>query len=343
MRLAFLSALIAMLQAWSATAFEIEDVTLFPVGNPSLTLKIISTADTELFTPLVLAFQQKNPTIAIEYTTLSSAQLMQAISVEGAQYDVAISSAMDLQTKLANDGFTQPHRSVAVDLLPDWGRWRDHVFSFTQEPAAIVISPSAFEGLEIPRSRQELIALLRNNPDRFQGRVGTYDVRTSGLGYLFATQDSRTSETFWRLAEVMGSLNTRLYCCSSAMIEDVSSGKIAVAYNVLGSYAAARKDLAGSIRIIAPQDFTTLMLRSAVIPANAAHPDVAGQFIDHLILSAWTDAGADYYPFPKINADLASATSSLRPIRLGPGLLVYLDDLKRRRFLKEWEDAVLQP
>ncbi|MCF6327500.1 MAG: ABC transporter substrate-binding protein [Devosiaceae bacterium] len=320
--------------------FQIESFTSYPVDKPVRQLKIISTADTELFAPLVLAFQQKNPQIAIEYTTVSSSQLMQAISVEGAPFDVAISSAMDLQTKLANDGFTRAYRSDAANLLPEWGRWRDHVFSFTQEPAAIVISPDAFSGLQIPKNRQDLITVLRNNPNRFKGRVGTYDVRSSGLGYLFATQDARTSETYWRLSEVMGSLGTQLYCCSSDMIEDVASGKIAVAYNVLGSYALARKDLAGKIEIIAPADFTTLMLRTAVIPTNAQNPDLAGDFIDHLILSALTEAGASYYPFPKLVTD--TSATFLRPIRLGPGLLVFLDDLKRRRFLQEWEAAVLQ-
>jgi len=326
--------------ALAVSGFEIESQTLFEVEQPERQLKIISTADTELFAPLVLEFQRKNPQVEIEYTTVSSSELMRAISVENAPFDVAISSAMDLQTKLANDGFTQAYRSDATNLLPDWGRWRDHVFSFTQEPAAIVISREAFEGLQTPKTRQDLIEVLRNNPRRFTGRVGTYDVRSSGLGYLFATQDARTSETFWRLAEVMGGLGTQLYCCSSDMIEDVASGKIAVAYNVLGSYAAARDDLADRIEIIAPADFTTLMLRTAVIPLSAQSSDLAGKFVDHLILSAWTDAGKSYFPFPELASD--TGATSLRPIRLGPGLLVFLDNLKRRRFLQEWEAAVLR-
>ncbi len=322
------------------SGFEIESQTLFEVEQGKRQLKIISTADTELFAPLLLEFQNKNPQVEIEYTTVSSSQLMKAISVENAPFDVAISSAMDLQTKLANDGFTRAYRSDATSLLPDWGRWRDHVFSFTREPAAIVVSSEAFWGLKIPETRQDLIEVLRDNPTRFKNRVGTYDVRSSGLGYLFATQDARTSETFWRLTEVMGSLGTQLYCCSSDMIEDVAAGNIAVAYNVLGSYAAARKDLADRIEIITPADFTTLMLRTAVIPLNAQNPDLAGNFVDHLIISAWTGAGKPYFPFPDLASD--TAATSLRPIRLGPGLLVFLDDLKRRRFLQEWEAAVLR-
>lgn len=340
MHIPHFSTLIAsFLLATMAAAFEVEDQKTFAVEGTTEVLRIISTTDTALFTPLVLAFQKSHPTIEIRYTTASSAELMKAIYVEHVAFDIALSSAMDLQTKLANDGFTQSYTSPATALLPEWGNWRDSVFAFTQEPAAIVINKRAFEGLPIPKTRQDLITVLRNNPGRFKGRVGTYDVRVSGLGYMFATQDARTSETFWRLTEVMGILNAQLYCCSSNMIEDVSSGKIAVAYNVLGSYASARKDLAGTFQIITPEDFTTMMLRTIVIPKTAQNTSAAHLFTDHLIRSAWLDDDTDDYPFPKILPD----STTFRPIKLGPGLLVFLDDLKRRRFLGEWMDAIVQP
>ncbi len=267
---------------------------------------------------------------------------MSAIIEEDANFDIAISSAMDLQTKLANDGYTRKHISSATERVPDWGKWRDSVFAFTQEPAAFVISPKKFEGLDVPKTRQELIDILREHPERFMGQVGTYDIRNSGLGYLFATQDSRTSETFWRLSEVMGRLKTKLYCCSSQMIDDVSTGKIAVAYNVLGSYASARKDLENNIKVIEPTDFTTIMLRSAVVLKTETNAKVSNQFIDHLLTSAWQQNGKTRFPFPNKAPSGSEDTTASRSIRFGPGLLVFIDQLKRNRFLKAWEDAIVQ-
>ncbi len=341
------SALAGLTGPGTAPAFEIESLTRFPApgGRPAHSLRVISNADTALFSPIVLAFQERHPSVEVIYTTASSTQLMQALAEEGAEFDVAISSAMDLQIKLANDGFTRPHRSALTARLPSWARWRDHVFAFTQEPATVVISRAAFAGLEVPRNREDIITLLRAHPERFRGRLGTYDVRTSGLGYLFATQDSRQSETFWRLIEVMGGLGARLYCCSSDMIEDVAAGQLALAYNVLGSYAAARSDLADRIIVIEPEDFTTVMLRSALIPARARNPELAGKFIDHLIRLSWERADPQSYPFPPIgdgDRQAGSGNPALRPIRLGPGMLVYLDRLKRRRFLRAWEAAMLR-
>ena len=327
--------------ATSAIAFEVEESRRFG-GETDQTLKIISTTDTDLLAPLINSFLTLHPGASIDYTTVSSAELMKAIMLEGQQFDLAISSAMDLQIKLANDGFTQAHRSNAVELIPVWGNWRNHVFAFSQEPASVVISPAAFDGLEIPRSRQELITLLRRYPDRFRGRIGTYDVSTSGLGYLFATQDARTSESYWRLMEIMGGLKIKLFCCSGDMIENVAQGEIAVAYNVLGSYARARKDVANRIEIIEPEDYTNMMLRTAVVLQTTQEPELAGDFIDYLLRAAWGEPAMPEYPFQRYPTNNSAQAAPFRPIQLGPGLLVFLDHLKRKRFLAEWHSTVRQ-
>ncbi|MFS4582448.1 ABC transporter substrate-binding protein [Phaeobacter sp. C3_T13_0] len=328
-----------------AQSFEIEDQRQFGPANNAVApdvLRVLSTTDTDLLAPLIESFLNTRPTTAVDYVAVSSAELMRAVVDENAGFDLAVSSALDLQTKLANDGYTQAHRSTATAQLPVWGNWRDHVFAFSQEPASIVLSPVAFEGLELPRSRQALMSLLRRYPNRFRDRIGTYDVEKSGLGYLFATQDLRTSESFWRMMEIFGSLDVQLYCCSGEMIEAVAKGEIAIAYNVLGSYARARTDLTGLIEIVDPQDYTNMMLRTAVVLRQAERPDLAGAFIDHLLRAAWGERADPAYPFPRYPSGLASQEASLRPIQMGPGLLVFLDHLKRLRFLDEWRSAVLQ-
>ncbi|MDW4496674.1 ABC transporter substrate-binding protein [Sulfitobacter sp. D35] len=320
-----------------AAAFEIEDHARFGPEDAPVTLRILSTTDTAIFARRAARFLETAPGVAIDYTVASSAETMRAIEIERQPFDLVISSAMDLQTKLANDGFARRHVSGVTRDLPDWAKWNDLVFAFTQEPAAIVLSNAAFEGLPIPRSREDLIAALRRNPDRFRGRVGTYDVRNSGLGYLFATQEGRVSDTYWRLTEVMGGLDARLYCCSSQMIDDVARGELAVAYNVLGSYAFQRDDLSG-ISIILPSDLTTVMLRSVLIPRNAPEPEAAGAFVDHTLAQAFEPGGAF-----AIDRWLETGDSAaLSRIRLGPGLLVYLDRLKMAAFRQEWTNAMLQ-
>ncbi len=353
--IAFALALICGL-AGRGMAFEIENRVVFGPEDPARVLSVISTGDAELFAPIIQAFLQGRPDVAVDYTVASSAQLMRAVHEEGVVFDVVLSSAMDLQTKLVNDGFARAYSSGVTEALPDWARWRQHLFAFTEEPAAIVLSREAFEGLDLPRTRQGLIELMRAQPERFAGRVGTYDVRQSGLGYLFATQDARTSETFWRLSEVMGALKARLYCCSGQMIDDVASGELALAYNVLGSYARGRADRS-AFHILLPEDFVTVMLRTAFIARTSPEPDLAEAFIDHLVARDWADGdSADGDGADGDGADGDSAESAffdgnwlrpqeqvLRRIRMGPGLMVFLDRYKKAAFIEEWGSAMLQP
>ena len=331
------SLVLSLLPGWVA-AFEIEDVAYFGPRDSAQQLQVISTADIEFFRPMITSFLAENTDTSIHYTVASSTELQKAIIEEGQSFDLVISSAMDLQTKLANDGWAQKHVSDATRSLPAWASWNDMLFAFTQEPATIVVSKTGFENLPVPRDRHDLINLLRQYPDIFRGRVGTYDVRQSGLGYLFATQDTRASETYWRLTEVMGALDARLYCCSSDMIEALKSGELLIAYNVLGSYIVNREDY-DEFTIILPADFTTLMLRTAMIPDGARAPELSGLFIDHLLGQSF-GAGAQSLVHPDL--DLSPVDTALNRIRIGPGLLVFLDQLKKRSYLSEWESAILQ-
>lgn len=316
---------------------------LFSVENSRSELRILSNTDLEYFEPLIVAYQKRNPGVSVLYAVASSKELFAAINDEKEAYDVVISSAMDLQMKLVNDGLAQPHDSDVADGMPDWARWRNLLFAFTQEPAVLLVSRAGMSGLKLPQNRQELIGLLRDNPDHFKGKIGTYDLRVSGAGYLFATQDSRQSDMFWRLAEVMGALNPKLYCCSSAMINGLKTGEILLAYNVVGSYASAvlEKDSDGTI--VSLSDYTHFMLRTALIPVTARSPELGGSFIDFLIDAQGRQLINEAAGLPPIDGKALAKSQHFRPITLGPGLLVYLDKIKRGQFLKEWADAMVQP
>lgn len=340
MRHACLAILLSCL-ASIVSALEIEDHRHFP-GTGDRILKVISTADLEVFEPYLKAFQVSQSALSIDYTVVSSAELHRAIR-GGAEFDLALSSAMDLQFQLANDGFAQSHRSEATAGLPDWARWRDLIFAFTAEPAVVVLSTKRFDGLGLPTTRQELLTLLREYPDRFEGAIGTYDVRDSGLGYLFATQEARSTDAYWRLSEVMGRLNPQLYCCSGQMIDDVATGELALAYNVLGSYAAERlaRDSGGRVQILRMEDFSNVILRTAIIPATANETAGAGALIDMLARLGQREAPGSW-PLPPLGQTGADNLGGFGPIRLGPALMVYLDPLNRRAFLTEWENAMEQ-
>ena len=337
MRHIILSTVIWIL-ATTANAFEIENRAIFGDESDTNTIRIVSTADIGYFKPIIESFRAFRPDVAIDYTVASSTEVTNAIAREKLPFDIVISSAMDLQTKLANDGLARKHTSPATQDLPDWAVWNEMVYAFTQEPAGFVISNSLFDGLPAPKNRQQLITALRQNPDRFKGRVGTYDIRKSGAGYLFATQDARASDTYWRLTEVMGTLDPTLYCCASEMIEDVVNGDLAVAYNVLASYAE-KSPYQDKFTIILPSDFSIVMLRTMLIPKTSGNPELAESFLDFVLAQTYPSGVS---PLLKTQSLGEAEQSTLYRISMGPGLLVYLDNFKKKNFIAEWENAIFQ-
>ncbi|MEX0308433.1 MAG: ABC transporter substrate-binding protein [Ruegeria sp.] len=330
----YLIALILLLLPHVGTAEDWEDRKLFNEGAEGRPLRVISSTDTVLFAPLIEDFISRNPLISIEYLVSGTADIYERVRASPDAFDVVISSAMDLQLKLANDGFALPLDDIPA---PPWAQWHNSLFAFTSEPATIVVNRTAFEDQPIPQTRQGLIEALRERPETFRGKVGTYDVRQSGLGYLFATQDARVSETYWRLMEVMGSLDVRLYCCSGDMIRDLADGTILVAYNVLGSYAAVQTEGKDALEIILPSDFQTTMMRTVMALDATQNPEAADLFVRYLVTG--TAQSPETTPLPVLSQ---SGESEQEAIGLNPALLTYLDVLKRRKFISAWENAVIQ-
>jgi two-component system sensor histidine kinase TctE len=167
------------------------------------------------------------------------------------------------------------------------------------------------------------------------------------VGYLFATQDSVLSSQFWQLAAVFGSLQARLYPSSAEILAALERGEIDIAYNVLGSYARRRAAAGAPIEVVAPEDYTLVMSRVVTISKKASNPALAKAFLDYLLsergqavvdsasglqaitTARLTDAAANL-------GEARSSTSADHPITLGPALLVFLDSMKRRRFLADW-------
>ena len=325
-----------------AAALEIEEERVFGPPGAAREVGVLSTTDIGVFAPVLEGYLARTPDLRLRYVVASSKDIFDAVAAGEGGFDLVISSAMDLQIKLANDGFAAAYRSQATAAVPGWSRWRDLVYGFAQDPVVMLVSRADFEDIPVPRTRRELLEVLRDHPDRFRGRIAMYDPEVSGAGYMFFTQDARQTDTFWRLAEVMGRLDPQLVCCSSQMIEAVEAGQAAIAYNAVGSYAATYLSENGNGQVVELQDFTHAVLRTALIPTDAPAPDEGGLFLDFLLSPEGQRLIAAEAHLPPLEDTKVADRPNLRPIRLDPGLLVYLDRLTRENFLSEWRGAMDQ-
>jgi ABC-type Fe3+ transport system substrate-binding protein len=321
-------------------------------SSPAATLLIHGTADVAAMGPVIEGFQQEHPDIEVQYRLYETVPLYQdAISGsdDKAAADLLISSAMDLQVKLANDGYVQPATVVARGL-PDWAIWRDEIFGFTLEPAVIVYNKNVLQPDEVPKSHQDLIRLLERSPERFRGKIATYDIGVSGVGYLFATTESMLSANFWRLAHALGIVRTRLFCCTQDMLDSLASGDTLIAYDALGSYALRQLELQPNLAVVLPEDYIVAVSRTIVIPRKARRPDLARQFVDYTLSEAGQAVVARGFGLSIAGLGTDREQMKARYVAEKPGLLsfptlglpalTYLDIKKREQFVRTWQQII---
>lgn len=325
------------------------------LDRPGPVLTIAGATDTGHFAHFIRDFQAVRPEVAVVYVEMDTIRLYDAV-VAGTlppSTDLIVSSAADLQVKLANDGFARAHESDATARLPAWARWRSEVFGFTYEPAVIVYNTALVPEAERPRSHLALTELLEREPERFRGRVGTYDIALSGVGHLLAMQDAQISSNFWRLARAFGRVDAELGDSSPQILDLVEEGELALGYNVLGSYAFARVVEGGRLGVVVPEDYALVLTRTMLIPKSADDIALGGAFIDYALsprgqaIAAGPSAlGAVVpgTPGPFSGETIARAARGVvHPVALGPALLVALDQLRKARSLETWRRLVSEP
>lgn len=325
-----------------------EAVRSFGPAESETRLVLRTTTDISIFAPTVEAFLATNPGLAIDYEQWGSNNLfaitMRECAAKAAQADIVISSGVHQMVRLVNDGCAAPYRSAQTALLPSELRWRDELWGVSREPAVIVYNRRLVPEAEVPRTRFDLLDLLRPSASRYAGRLATYDIEESGLGFLFAFMDSQEASTFGALMEAFGRSGAVATCCSAEIIAGVAEGRYYMAYNVLGSYAQTQAARNPDLAIVHPADYTLVLSRAALFP-GAEVPEAAGRFLDfvlstkgqlamgrnHLTPGHPDDGEAAESPF-----DLDSAT---RLIALTPSLLVALDKQKRAGFIRRWRET----
>lgn len=313
------------------------------------TLNIYSTVDLDAFEPLLKAFVERHPSTKLAYHDVNSLELYHKVIAEKdrPKASLIVSSAMDLQLKLVNEGLAKTYQSSITQALPDMAKWRSQIFAFSLEPVVMLVNRNQFPGGVLPKNRLDLLQIMRHHSQAFQGKIGTYDIRKSGVGYLLASQDARQADATWgRMIEAFGNHQVKTYCCTSAMIDEVAAGDLLLGYNLVGSYANKRALGDPRLTMIMPSDYTLLMMRTALIPKLAPNAEDAGIFIDFLLSEkAQSLMLKENLLFPISDVSKAINLSEKRShptriIELDQQLLVGRDHAKQSRFIRSWESAL---
>jgi iron(III) transport system substrate-binding protein len=315
---------------------------------------IYSALDTKAAQPLIKDFNALYPDIKVEYNDMNSTEMYNRFIAESASgqgsADVMWSSAMDLQVKLVDDGQALTYKSPEASKLPQWAVYKDQAYGTTYEPAVFIYNKRLVTGDEIPQDHASFAKLINSKVDKYKGKVTTYDIEKSGVGFMLITQDSKYNPQFWDMVKALGVVGPRVQSSAGTMMERISSGENLLGFNIFNSYAALRAKKDPSIGIVLPKDYALVMSRVMFISKTAKNPNAGKLWLDYILSKRGQTIIANQAELGSIRSDVegemtaAGYTKQLgaaaKPIPVSADLLAYLDQTKRLDFIKQWQAAM---
>jgi ABC-type Fe3+ transport system substrate-binding protein len=313
-------------------------------------LTIEAALDLQVAAPLLEAFKQTHPNIALTYHDRSTLEVNQLAANSKPAPDIVISSAMPWQMARVNDGLAQPLNSEAADNWPTWAKWRNEVFGFTFEPIVTVYRLDLARHMVPPTTHANLQSLLNTYQDLLRGKVTTYSPTDSGIGLMLFQQDARYSPRFWDLVVAMGKADVSLEGSTRAMLKGLTDGTYWLGYNLIGSYAIHWARSHPELIVQIPEDYALVMMRMAFIHRDAPHPNAAKTFMNFLLGPEGQRVLAGDTPLFSVLPDVIGPYTAQRlrdqigerlfPIPINASLLAFVDPLRRSLFKKRWNREI---
>lgn len=312
---------------------------------------IYSALDTKAAQPLIRDFNAVHPDIKVEYNDMNSTEMYNRFIAESASgqggADVMWSSAMDLQVKLVDEGKAMTYVSPEAAKLPKWAVYKNQAYGTTYEPAVFIYNKRLVTGNDIPRDHAGFAKILNTDTAKFKGKVTTYDIEKSGVGFMFVVQDMKYFPGMKDLEKGFGATSYRVYASTGNMLEKVSSGEHLLGYNVLGSYALVRAKKDPNLGVVLPKDYTLVLSRVSFIGKDAKNPNAAKVWTDYILSQRGQKLiGSDVELFAvrnDVNAEYTAASldkelgaNVVKPIPVSSEIVTYLDPKKRLEILGDW-------
>lgn len=349
--------LFALMLAVSASCPAVAAETFYPAPDGKAdapVLVVYSSLDEPLARPMIKGFQAANPDVAVRYDEMLTGEVYDRVVRETdagqTTADFAFSSAMDLQVKLSNDGYAQRSDLPMSDRWPQWANWRNTAYALTFEPAVFVYHKPSFKTEKPPASRAEFVDYLKRHGNAVYGRIGTYDIERSGVGFLFMARDQEQFGDIWTVIRAMGAAGVKLYSTSSAILERIADGRFVLGYNILGSYAADWVAKHPDVGIVLPKDYTVVMSRIGLVPQAAASPELGRRYLSFFMSREGQTIMARELQIAAVSPEVAGDNTAttmqqmlgaqLKPVPVSPGLMVYLDQVKRARLISRWNEVL---
>lgn len=241
-------------------------------------------AQNEIMQPMIDAFNNQFPDIAVNYVFLTPAESFQRYlsesSTGGKTSDVILGtdgvSYLDLVERGEVLDFTPP----AAVGLPEYAKLAPGVFAVEENPAVGVFNKAVLPESDQPKTLAELADMADSGP--LKDKLVTYD-GTNGFGYMVTQTFAANHDNAWPLLEKLGK-NSQTETSAGPMFSKLSQGAVVASYFSSGAIRSVIKGATAQVlnlRLYA--DGTPFVPRGIGITAKGTSPNAAKVFSNFML------------------------------------------------------------
>jgi iron(III) transport system substrate-binding protein len=204
-------------------------------------LLIYSSLSDQTLRPLVTAFKEKYPWIAVTNAETTNFDVFNAYYDEIDQgvrtADLLISSDLEQWEELNDEGEYAEYFSTEDANLPDFAKDDKHLYLLASNPMLLIWNKDAVK--EPLTTLKDLAALIAQDPAAYQGQIQTLDASRSVTSFEVNWFYLQTKgDAGWAVLNQIGKAKPVGAITSANIVEDVRSGKAKAAFFVEASAVA---------------------------------------------------------------------------------------------------------
>lgn len=237
--------------------------------------------------PVLEGFKAKYPWINVTTTDLGAYEVFERYYTEAAgnarTADFIATTAPDGWINFAAKGEVDPYVSAEDANIPDVGKIAPGIYATSTDPMVFVYNKALLPNP--PKTMAELVSMIQAEPEKFAGKLVTYDAAGEGFGYgLNWYYTKAKGDEGWKTLEAIGSTKPKILTSGGKIIDSVLSGESILGFFV--SNITVQPRLAAAQQLLGYSyvpDAEVVAVRGMAVTKHATSPNSARLLVDYIL------------------------------------------------------------
>lgn len=254
-------------------------------------LLIYSIMSPENWRPVIQGFSQRYPGIRVETLDLPNTRdvferYLAERSTNSRTGDLLATAEPAGWIELSRRGEVLEYKSPEDDAWPAWGKPLPGVYTCSSDPLVFIYNKMLVPDAQAPKTFAEFVERARANARTWRGKITSYGVHNSGLGYSGNYAFARKhGDQAWQWFQQLAELQPRWERSGGPMTEKVTSGEYVMGWFVSAITFLPRLNDPARARILGWNfigDGQPVVLRGVAVPKGSRNPNAAKLMLDYI-------------------------------------------------------------